>query len=272
MKHLVYTTLGFDSSYVGCLDFLIDSINQKNLDTPNFDFLVICDRKLYKDVLTRLERRKPSFLIKFMILENAPTKMLASINKLKVFEYPFITEYDNIFFLDADIIVTMNMGNIINKSLDANTLYVFKEKDDYEEHKNMFWSLGKNTDREVAHFKEKSIYPFNAGCFILKNSKEMKSHFSIILDFIKDYQGAYFYEQSFMNDYFNRIGNVSYSIINNENYVMFPDENQFYDNKIIHFCGFPGNGERKVKVMQTYWNKFMIKPVQSITPRKKKIL
>jgi lipopolysaccharide biosynthesis glycosyltransferase len=255
--HLVYTTLGFDAQYIPCVEFLLDSLA---LTTKShvFDFLIICDRKLYRHVISRLTTKTYTFPIKYMIVEDASNSMHASINKLKVIQYPFINEYDNVLFLDCDIITTMDVTSILNSQLDANLLYAFKEKDDIKEHLSMFWSLGKYTSTDLEYFTKNNIYPFNAGCFMFHNGNVIREHFSNILAWIDTYQGPFFYEQSFMNVYFNTRNLINYESINDNNYVMFPDVNKYYGNHIIHFCGHPGNGENKVRVMKKYWTDHIV--------------
>lgn len=236
---------------------LIESIIKNTKTTHAFDFLIICDKAMYKELLTRFERKVFAFPLKFFIVEVAKDAMEASINKLRVFEYPFISKYEKVLFLDCDIIVNMDLCQILTRNLDPSYIYAFKEKNDFNEHLSGFWSLGNYSTSDMEYFKKNWIFPFNAGCFILMNSQSMKEHFSNILNWIRTYRGVYFYEQSFMNVYFNTRNLVRYDVINDSNYVMFPKETKDYPNKIIHFCGFPGNGENKVKIMKKYWCKFI---------------
>ncbi len=239
---------------LGSLESYMRIHNNANGD---FDFLVIVDRKLYPTVLKLLKDSTYRFAIKYLIVEDSLTTMAASINKLRIYEYPFIKQYKNILFLDSDIIVTLDIHNILKTNLKDNLLYVYKEKDDLKEHSSMFWSLGTYTSSDHEYFKTHQIYPFNAGCFMFANTQAMEAHFRLILEWIKDYKGPFFYEQSFMNVYFNKRRLVDYSVITNENYLMFPDLSKMHDGKIIHFCGNPGNGSSKVVCMEKYVNDFL---------------
>jgi len=275
MKNLIYTTLGFDANYSTCIEMLIESIAMSTGSHDAFDFLVICDKKVYKDVISRFERKTFKFSVKFYIVESAKTTMEASINKLRVFEYPFVSAYDKILFLDCDIIVNLDIMRVFDKSIDHQQclIYAYKEKDDVKEHLSGFWSLGTYTEKDIEFFKENKIFPFNAGCFLFANTETMKGHFRDVLNWIGSYKGVYFYEQSFMNVYFNTRKMVRYNIIDDDNYVMFPDVERAYPEKMIHFCGFPGNGKNKVEVMSRYWDKFIV-PVKNNRPviRRNKIL
>jgi hypothetical protein len=50
---------------------------------------------------------------------------------------------------------------------------------------------------------QKKLKPFNAGQFLFKNTLKMKKHFENIIWLTKAWGGYYFYEQSFLNYYFN---------------------------------------------------------------------
>lgn len=241
--------------------WLLDSIEMHSAPSvtqTNFDFLIICDRKLYPTILKQLERKSYRFGIKYLIVEDSLNAMRASMQKLRVFEYPFLNSYEHILYLDSDILTTLDLDDFMKHlKISPELLYVFKEKHELKEHKNMFWSLGAYTEKDMATFKEHQIYPFNAGCFVFTNSVPMKSHFQALLDWIRDYKGPFFYEQSFMNVYFNTRRLINYDVITPDNYVMFPVAGQQYEDKIIHFCGYPGNGDLKIKSMKGAFDKMM---------------
>ena len=129
------------------------------------------------------------------------------------------------------------------------------ERKEFEHHKEIFWSMENYTQDDLNFFRNKGILPFNAGCFMFRTSKEMEEHFINVRKMIiecRKQKKMYFYEQAFMNVYFNKRDLVKYDIINPQTYVMFPDLREHYKNKIIHFCGTPGNGRNKYEVMQQY--------------------
>jgi hypothetical protein len=265
--HLVYTTLGFDGNYVRCLPFLLDSIAAYTpLDKkPSFDFLLICDSYLYAQAHKIIATKIYPFAIKYLIVEDAMNPMLASMNKLKVFDYPFIKSYKgNVFFVDIDIIARVNIMEAFldRDSLIEGILYACKEKDDIQKHKHPFWSLEGDqheyTDKDLETFKERDIYPFNAGCFLFKNCDAMREHFANIQVMIEGYKLRYFFEQSFMNVYFNKRGLVCYDVLTSDNYIMLPDVRKKYEKCLVHFCGCPGDGEHKVNIITKYWNEFIV--------------
>ena len=86
----------------------------------------------------------------------------------------------------------------------------------------------------------------------------MKNNFTKILDSIKNYTGTYFYEQSFMNVYFNLLNITNRDVFTDANYKLFPLRNINYEGKIIHFCGEAGVGKTKYDKMKIYSEMFNV--------------
>ena len=85
----------------------------------------------------------------------------------------------------------------------------------------------------------------------------MRQHFLNVIDLIKSHTGDFYYEQSFMNYYFNKNLLVDYSIITDDNYnmniiCMLIDKYSKHTNTIIHFAGAHISGENKYDVMYNY--------------------
>ena len=93
---------------------------------------------------------------------------------------------------------------------------------------------------------------FNCGIFLFANSEEMDQDFSSIKILVNEYSGKFFYEQSIMNYFFNLKGNVDYSIITNENYIMFAQNKQYLGSAIYHFCNLALSGQTKKEIMVNY--------------------
>jgi hypothetical protein len=84
----------------------------------------------------------------------------------------------------------------------------------------------------------------------------MREHFSNILEKIKNHMGYFYYEQSFMNAYFNMNNQTDRTAITNDNYVMFPKAIK-YEGKLIHVCGAAGNAKPKYEIMSWYYNTYL---------------
>lgn len=257
-KKLVYTTIGYTENYIPCIEILLKSLSHYST-TKDFDILIICDYKLYEQIKNLIKYKGiPNDNIKIMILRNSNHLMQASINKLNIFEYQNVSKYEKVLYIDVDIIVTLDISQLFeeNKEIESGYLYACIEQMDLNSHKNMFWSMGNYTKKELAFFEDNKIYPFNAGCFLFIPDQAMKIHFAKVLHLIYSCKQPFFFEQSFMNVYFNTNNLVKYNIIQSSNYVMFPDLSKAYSNTIIHFCGSPGHGTKKYDVMKTYVQNF----------------
>ena len=179
------------------------------------------------------------------------------MNKLKIFDYENINKYNKVFFIDSDIIIHTNFNNIFNNITEDNILYVKRESLKIEDHKHIRFGLQLYTEEQIDNFKRDNIYIFNAGQFGFLNSEQMKTHFNNINNLIINHRGDYFYEQSFMNHYFNSNKFKNDDILEN-NVRLFPEKDIIYENKLIHFCGDgEGEGNPKYDAMLNYFNKFI---------------
>ena len=197
MKNLIYFTVGFNPEYIELTYWCIYSLLYQGLSLENIDILIMCDQ----DYLKHVQEKLPSW-VKIMIVEKNDTAVQSSMRKIEIFNYPEIDNYDKILYLDSDIVSVKNIKVFFEKELDPNVLYVKSENVD---HTSSFHSLKsyKYTNEQLMFFKEHDIKPFSCGHFLFKNSIQMNHHFNNIINLVKKYIGNYFYEQSFMNYYFN---------------------------------------------------------------------
>ena len=72
---------------------------------------------------------------------------------------------------------------------------------------------------------------------------------------INTHKGESFYEQSFMNHYFN-LNQLKNDSLLQEKVKLFPEKNVNYEDKIIHFCGLRETGS-KMDDMLTYYDNYV---------------
>lgn len=248
MDYLVYYTIGYNIQY---LDILELSIHTLRMFQPSIDVLVLCDASMEAEC----RRRIPHIYIK--TFENSKTPQASSMQKLKVFEWDGIYKYKKVLFIDSDIIIHRELNNIFNGIINEERLYVYTENIDLNNHNNIWWSLQKYTPEILEFFKYHNIFPFNAGCFGFVVNNIMKHHFDNVNTMIQNHVGDYFYEQSFMNVYFNTKNITDRSVLTNGTYEMFVKPNNNYNGKIVHFCGDPRDGSTKLNRMKMYYNSFI---------------
>jgi len=144
--------------------------------------------------------------------------MDSSFKKLNIHSYD-ISNYDKIMYIDSDILVDVNLEYFFDQIHDGK-LYAFAETSNPEYHIKKFHSLLSYTEKELEFLVFNKIYVFNAGLFGFANSPSMKKHFEAIIAMKNDYEGEYYYEQSFMNVYFNLRNLVDTTLINGSNCKM----------------------------------------------------
>ena len=189
------------------------------------------------------------------------------MNKLKIFEFSRIGEYGSVLFIDADIVVHVNVRTLFDRIVEKGLLYVYTESTDQACHQDIYWSLNGYSSDELTFFKENSIHVFNAGCFMFRVDEEMSQHFANIRKMIDAYTGAFFYEQSFMNVYFNTINKTERSVLTAATYVLFP-KNIAYPGRLVHFCGIGSDGGTgKLNAMNNYIRDHLYVQVPQEAPR-----
>lgn len=260
--NLVYYTLGFDIKYLNLLHLSITSLRKYN---TKIDVLVICDELIIDKCV---ERMKEFSNIKIVPCTDSVSAMDSSMKKLRIFDYD-ILKYKKILFIDSDILVDIDLKKILDNIKDNTKLYAFAEYKNIGFHNTKYHSLLNYTFEDYAFFEANQIYPFNCGLFGFLNSYTMRKHFSTILSIIDKYEGEYWYEQSFMNVYFNKLNLVDTKVINDSNCLMNLDitkisarpwEKSHYRSKIFHFCLAKGP-DNKLREM-LWWNvRFIPTPV-----------
>lgn len=249
MKSLIYYTVGHNRTYIKVLRLSVESLRVSGYSG---DIAVLCDESFLDECRETLGSD-----VLYKALPDSKTPEQASMNKLRIFELPDIHSYDCVLFLDSDILVYMSMPPFLEKITNPDCLYVYTESRKPEDHRNIYWSLGNYTDSDIADFREREVYVFNAGCFAFVPDAAMEEHFLNIQYMIMNHSGPFFYEQSFMNVYFNRNGKTDRTLITPENYAFPPKADQDYFGYLLHFAGCPGDGREKSDRMRAYIDSYL---------------
>lgn len=249
MKDLIYYTVGYNKSYIDVLDLSIVSLRKSGYAG---DIVVLCDETFLQDCKTKLDNT-----VLYKTFPDSKTPEQASINKLRIFEYENIDKYDRVLFLDSDIIVHMNVDTLFNRITNPNLLYVYTESTRLELHNNLMWSLENYTDADNQYFRQNNIHVFNAGCFAFLRTSTMKDHFLQVQYLISQHTGRFFYEQSFMNVYFNRNNQTDRTLLTDDNYIFPPKNDRSHPNCLLHFAGDPGSGHTKFQRMKYYMTNYL---------------
>ena len=253
---LIYYTIGFDVKYLDLLYLSILSLRKHN----STDVMIICDESLVSECSEKLKNFKN---INIVPCSNSISAMDSSMKKLLIFNYD-ISKYFKVLFVDSDILVDIDLKTFFSK-INDHKLYAGAEHLKINMHDTKYFSIGTYSKEDFDFYAKNNIYVFNCGLFAFITTIAMKEHFSNILEMIKNHSGIYYYEQSFMNVYFNQRNLVNTSAINNSNYMLNFEldkiTNQLwnqskYRNKLFHFST-PRGSDAKLKEMLWWYNKFL---------------
>lgn len=255
-KNLVYYSVGINPEYSEMLIISLDSLIKTNPNPP--DILIITDKNYYENNLIKL--KYDNLYYHFVEIDEDPNTV--AFNRLKIFEFSNISEYDKIIYLDVDTIVNCDI-EMFFKNLHPNKLNVVVEDFEIKNHQRIQFSLGNYNKEDISFFEKNKIYTFNSGTFMFQNSLLMKKHFTNVLSLIENHDGEFFTDQSFMNYYFNTYALTDVSAIRKgENYYYIVDENINNDidltNKIMHFIGNTFVASNKLKNMKFIYDKIFI--------------
>lgn len=193
--NLIYFTIGHNPAYVKLLELCLKSL-RKHCDMSHIKTLIMCD-KHYQQYIQHLP------FDYFVVTDDNHSPEQTSMRKIEIFGFQSLYLFDKVIFLDADIIITGDLNVIFDKMTDDEVLYTFNESDDFREHNLVYFGMKNYDDRQLQEFVKRNVKVFNCGQFGFIVSHAMGDHFSNVLYMMKTHQGEHYYEQSFMNYYFN---------------------------------------------------------------------
>lgn len=201
-KNLLYYTI-FDcgSGFKHIIDYNLNTIHETT-SAKNFDVLFITDEPT-KTILESLSVTQ-FFNTKYHVISEKITDgVLASIQKLKIYDFQEIDNYNKILFIDADTVAIKNINSTFTLDVSSNSFEVSKYTFAVSNPFNMIHSLKSFSLDELNYAVRNNVKPFNAGQFMFKNTLKMRKHFENVNWLYDIWPGSYFYEQSFLNYYFN---------------------------------------------------------------------
>lgn len=252
-KNLIYYTVYFDKGYTELLDLSINSILKNS--KINFDILIITDEHT-RELINKLSFNK-NISPKFLITETPFDGVAASQNKTRVFEYESINEYNNILFLDCDIVCIKDVNTIFRQNLKTETLYTaYNLNLNYSFHKTFHHGFEMLTDDFVQEMRINKQMPFNAGQFLFKNSERMREHFNNVCWFMENWAGEYFFEQAFMCYYFCKAYLTDSNVLQKHMSIVSTVTKSEYkitkDTCLVHFIAPPLDAKTKSNFIKNF--------------------
>jgi hypothetical protein len=255
-KHLVYYTIGGDIKFIESLELSIKSLRLFGEYTG--DILIITDNICYEQVK---EKFKDCYILN---INDYCIHCEASINKLKIYQYENIKNYNKIIYLDLDILIQNDISIIFkaikdkfifSNELDTNTRELAKViNNDY--HGKLLFS-----DKEAFVYDLENRNSINGGFFGF--SMSMLHHFEkILIDVeidrkISSDRKDWCCEQATINKYM--IINNIYDDSISDKILHFAAQYSYEDIDIqkkilLHFCWGVGNHEYKMNYMKPWYN------------------
>ena len=248
--NLIYMCVFHQESYIHLLKVLIRSISIKaDINKETTDILIITSPSFQPLIQKALESF--DLPLQYYIL-NLRSLFEAGCARLNIFKYEHINKYDNILYLDTDILLNSDVNVLFNLELSSEKLYALQES-----------SIGDH-DYYGSQFFDFTIYKrelpaFTSGILLFKNSDCMKSLFDTIQSHIHDYiyiqknKIPECLDQPFI--VYNAISQNKY-----DNQVLKPyaknNPSDVSPEKIIyHFPGGPGKYGSKISKMNAFWEK-----------------
>lgn len=201
-KNLIYYSIFLSDEYLQMLEWSLNSISYTT-KTMNFDVLFITDEKFKQELLKKPILQK--FNCYFHIVDTPVNGIEASFNKLCIYDYNRINEYEKVLFLDTDIMCIKDLNEIFNYDLTPEKLNIKSNLgiSSILSYTSATHGLMYLTHKDAKFIDDNtSVVPFNAGQFLFLNSHRMKLHFENVRWLKNVWAGIYFFEQSFMNHYF----------------------------------------------------------------------
>ncbi len=246
--YLVYTLINYHTKpYLEMFEIFLKSlISYSSFD---FDLLIICSSPAELE-LKNMSLIKKFTKIKYFEIPESKDLYNALLNKCEISNYKDATKYKRIMYLDCDIIVQCNLGELL-RNLPINSGLLYAPAEGTLDGK--YWYLNSYKDSNIKRLQKEGVKSFNTGTFMFVPTKEFLQHFKNVKKLGETFKGQkHFFDQSFLNYYFN-INNLSCTDYLTDIVKMFPDPDKFYPNKcILHFAGL-GRYLEKAKIMRTYF-------------------
>ena len=256
-RNLLYFSVGYNEDYFTLLMCCLRSI-QANAKNPNFDILIIHDGLDESQIESCFDLN-----IKFHFIAEAFDGVEASVNKLKIFDFKEINQYNKVLFLDADVIVDCDLSKVFDLNLQANKIYSYiHDCCKYAVHNTKYHTIQKYSKQEIDIFEQRKIRPFNAGQFMFLNSQSMRVHFENVNHLFKIWKDSYFFEQSFLNFYFNLNLASDTFLFDSLFYIYYignerMENQELQKNKIVHYAGSPCDGSTKLQFVEENFESYL---------------
>lgn len=258
-RNLIYCCVFYNKDYFKLLDLLLKSM--KVYSTQTFDFLVMTSPEFEPEVKKMAETLKLELKI---FSQDFKTIFQAACARLFIFDYPKLSEYEKILYLDTDIIIKGNLAQVFALPIEDLLHGISSGNIGSQNFGSQFFDFG-TMDRNLAGI--------NSGTLLFFNSENMKNLFGRMRKHIKQFtdegkQVPYCMDQPFIN--YHAIKDSLYNSTLLNPLVSLFEGNDTVDNYatsvICHFSFPIGNFGHKFYRMCNFLTKILSTPSNSYIP------
>lgn len=265
-RNLLYLTVGGDKDYYKLLDLFLRSLEATST-LENIDVLIFMTGNNLENYVTttkiqaeikflappKINKQTKSIKIYDDLVCLPYDKMIYSIQKVRIFEISEFYNYEKILYLDVDCVVCDDIAKAFDLIDDKSLLHVCKDTDDFEKHNCLYYNTGQYRSDFMDRIRSKNIFPFSGGIYGFKPSEIMAYHFKTVYGQICKCEADFFYEQSHLNQYFNK-NCLSKDVFSD--FVLTPsNENKFLGKSplILHYAASHIPPAKKREVLAAYF-------------------
>ena len=257
--NLIYCCVFYNKDYFRLLDLLLKSM--KVYSTQTFDFLVMTTAEFepeVKKIAKTLNLELNIFCLEFK------TIFQAACARLFIFDYPNLSKYEKILYLDTDIIIKGELAQVFALPIEDLLHGITSGNIGSQNFGSQFFDFG-TIDRNLAGI--------NSGTLLFLNSENMKNLFERIRNHVKQFtndgnQPPYCMDQPFIN--YHAIKDSLYNSTLLNPLVSLFEGNDTVDNYatsiICHFSYPIGNFGHKFYRMCNFLTKILSTPYNTHTP------
>lgn len=249
-RNLIYTICTFKADvYIPMIRVWLKSLLAYS-DPRDFDLLFITNDLNEKEILAIKDLYKFSHTL--MKVPNDYDLASALFRKFDIIDYSPMAKYDKVLFLDCDIIIQKNIATIFDLQpiLEKGILYASKEEN--SSHENIFWSLGNYKPAQLDFFRRENIKCFNSGTFMFKPCAKMTGYFKKLRKFARKYENKHFYDQSFLNYFFNARKAANTTLMEGRVKIFAEVEKCYKNEVILHYAGIERYKEKEIMMNASF--------------------
>lgn len=249
MNNLIYFTIGNNKQYIELLYLCLKSLEKVGY---NGDYLIITDSLFKEEIIKKISIKNQIYFLEI----NSGDLKSSSANKLKIYEFDNINQYEKILYCDVDMLWVKN-PNILFSCCVEDKIYIGQENPSSLD--NPLWGGPKHfTNKELEEIVKSDMKGMNAGLFLFR--KEMTYSFRKIDEYYMNNQNLLggCLEQPYINAYLFKNNIYDWSCVTGkilENSYKTPPSD-LGDHVVIHFHGRPGNFSAKYNSMSSFYNSF----------------